>query len=131
MPSEWSRIDPAQDAVGRLILAAMGDEDLSDTLSMVSAELLEHAIKYGKSSRVRVAVHDETDRVVVSVTNAVEEGSRHLTSLRERLEWMRTFASPEEAYVAALGSVAETTPNAEQHGLGILRIAYEGRCVLE
>ncbi len=132
-PPEWSRIDPTREAVGLLVLAMFGDDDLRDALAMVSEELLENAIKYcSPESTVSLSIRHQPDGVVISVTNAVEAGSRHVDKLCRRIEWVRGFDDPEEAWVAALSRVYERRgaddPDA---GLGIVRIAFEGRCAID
>jgi hypothetical protein len=129
-PADWSRIDPTREAVSLLVLAVFGRSDLRDSLAMVSAELLENAVKYSKSmGGVRLSIRNESKGLVVAVTNMVEEGSRHVASLRGRLEWLNSFADPEQAYAAALREVS--VRGGEESGLGIVRIAYEGGCGLD
>jgi hypothetical protein len=131
LPAEWSKIDPTREAVGLLVLALFGNDDLRDALAMVSEELLENAIKYSRpGSTVGVAITDSDGGVVIAVTNVVDESSRHLTHLRERIDWIATFPSAADAYGAALARVYERKDRTET-GLGIARIAYEGRCHLE
>lgn len=130
IPPEWSRIDPTRDAVGLLVMAMFGDDDLRDALAMVSEELLENAIKYcAPDSAVSIAIRNEGDRVTIAVTNVVDGDSAHLDLLSERVAWLSRFASPAEAYAAAISRVYEQgeRPPGEP-GLGIVRIAYEGRC---
>lgn len=130
IPPEWSRIDPTREAVGLLVLAMFGDDDLKDALAMVSEELLENAIKYcAPDTTVSIAIRHEGDRVVIAVTNVVNADARNLELLNERVAWIRGFPSPAEAYAAAIGRVYEQgeRPPGEP-GLGIVRIAYEGRC---
>jgi hypothetical protein len=127
IPPDWSRIDPTREAVGLLVMAMFGDDDLRDALAMVSEELLENAIKYCKpDSVVSLSIRHQAESVIIAVTNAVEEGSRHLGTLRKRIEWMRSFGTATEAYSAALARVGM-----DDAGLGIVRIAYEGRCGID
>jgi hypothetical protein len=130
IPASWERIDPTREAVGLLILARFGDGDLRDALAMVSAELLENAIKYSPpASRVGLSITDGDDGVLIAVSNAVDERSAHLPELRERIEWIARFPSPEAAYQAALTRV-RADDDRSAAGLGIARVAYEGGCEL-
>ncbi len=133
LPPDWSRIDPAREAVGLLVLAVSGDDNLRDALAMVSEELLENAIKYSKpETSVSLRVHEGDAGVVVSVRNAIDDGQRaHADALRERVAWMRTFPSASQAYTAAIRGVSTRPRPTEDAGLGIVRIAYEGRCGVE
>ena len=130
IPPEWSRIDPTREAVGLLVMAMFGDDDLRDALAMVSEELLENAIKYcAPDTTVSITIRNEGPKVAIAVTNVVDGGSAHLGVLAERIAWLTQFPSPAEAYTAAIGRVYEggERPPGEP-GLGIVRIAYEGRC---
>src|SRR5262245_37183932 len=127
LPAVWERIDPVREAVRKLV-GVFADEELQDALSMVSAELLENAVKYGKpSSDIRLSVGVSSGSIVIEATNAVEPGSAHVHSLEERVRWLQAFDDPLEAYTAALERVY-TGDAAGGSGLGIVRIAYEGGC---
>ena len=130
IPPEWSRIDPTREAVGLLVQAMFGDEDLRDALAMVSEELLENAIKYSAPGKaVSLSIRHGGDRVTVAVSNAVDASSEHAAVLRERVEWLRQFPDAASAYRAAIGKVYAQPARADgEAGLGIVRIAYEGRC---
>jgi hypothetical protein len=133
IPTEWGRIEPAREAVGHLIEAVFTDHDLKDALSMVCAELLENAIKYGKpnSRGVRLQLNEDPEGLIIAVTNAVEDGSHHMSVLREKIDWIRAFSDPTEAYMAALAQVYERPEEEQNGGLGLVRIAYEGGCSLD
>lgn len=132
IPPDWSRIDPTREAVGMLVLAMFGDGDLRDALAMVSEELLENAIKYSKAGTpVTLSIRKEGERVTIAVTNEVDERSAHLGALRARIDWMRSFDTAADAYSAAIGRVYERKVSGDDPGLGIVRIAYEGRCGID
>ena len=138
IPPEWSRIDPVRQAVGLCVAAVLANDDLRDALAMVCAELLENAIKYGKPDPRGVCVQLQQRpigtqiEVTLSVTNAVEQASHHLAMLQQRIAWIRTFESPGEAYMAALTTVYERAEaQGGEGGLGLVRIAYEGGCLLD
>jgi len=134
IPPDWKRIELVRKAVGFCVWAAFGRGDLRDSVSMVSAELLENAVKYSLSgSEVLISITEEAERVVVAVTNEVDDGSPHIALLRKRLDWAHAFSTPAEAYMAALSEVFdqnELAPSGEG-GLGLVRIAYEGGCTID
>lgn len=127
VPSESARIELLRDAVGRIAAAAWGAAR-GEALAMVTWELLENAVKYGRSRSdpVTLAIEEHDDRVVVSVGNAVDEASRQVISLEQQLTWLGGFADPAEAYLAALQRVYDQ-PDASPR-LGLARVAYEGGC---
>ena len=129
LPSDWERIDSVREAVSRCALAVYGDEELRDELAMVAAELLENAMKYGASgSDVQLVIGEAEGALQVTVTNAVEPGSPHLVALRKRVEWLRSYADPAEAYQQAISEIYGG--DAQDGGLGLVRIAYEGCCTV-
>jgi hypothetical protein len=126
---EWPNVARAREAVSLLVVGIYGDDDLRDALAMVSAELLENAIKYAApESRVRLSIQENTDTISVSVTNALA-GLDEVENLESRLEWLRAHDDAAAAYTAALAR-ASATPTSGG-GLGILRIAYEAGCAID
>lgn len=121
---EWHNVTRASEAVALLVLGSYGDGDLRDALAMVSAELLENAIKYADPQRlVKLAIHEDASDIVVAVTNAVVR-SEEVQRLADRLAWLRSHDDPAAAWAAALAQA--TSPAGARSGLGIVRIAHEG-----
>jgi hypothetical protein len=131
-PAEWNRIDAVREAVSRSLGAAYGQDEVRDALAMVSAELLENAVKYGLPHSVQFSLREEADRIVVDVANQIAGDSAHLEALRQRLAWVHSFPSAEQAYLAALSEIYEKDPQeAQDHsGLGLVRVIFEGGCEL-
>jgi hypothetical protein len=129
--ADWERIDFVREAVAKCTVAAFGDCELKNTLAMVSAELLENALKHGQPERgVTVTLGADAEHLVVTVGNFVEKSSQHPRTLERRVMWIRRFANPHDAYVAALRDVYQGRGPDCDSGLGIARISYEGRCQL-
>jgi len=130
--TDWNRIDSVRQAVSHCVAAVFGDVELKDSLPMVSAELLENAFKYGLPDEdVTLSLVSDANEVVLTITNAVAAGSRHLPVLKARLSWLMQFGDPFVAYTAALQQVYDGSgPDAPESGLGLVRIYYEGRCRL-
>jgi hypothetical protein len=126
MPLDWDRIDTIREAVALCLRATYDDDELGSAISMVSAELLENAVKYGSSGAVvRISLEELADSVKVVVTNPVDRPCSHAGTLQQRLAWLSGFADPRKAYVAAL---EQAYHDASEGGLGLARIAHEGRC---
>jgi hypothetical protein len=129
---EWSSIDPLREAIGRLVGVLLGEEE-SDAVAMVSCELLENAVKYGRrgAGPVGLSIAHRGGAVVIRVTNAVDEGSPDVAALKQHLAWLRSFADPADAYMLLLGNVFEGAGDAGDAGkLGLARVASEGGCTL-
>jgi hypothetical protein len=130
LPSDWERIDSVREAVSRCAVAVFDDEELQNELAMVAAELLENAMKYGTSGNdVLLVVGEEAGTLRVTVTNAVEPDSPHLTALRNRVDWLHGYPDAAEAYQQALAEIYGG--NLDGSGLGLVRIAYEGCCAID
>ncbi len=125
---EWSKIDLIREAIGRLTEAALGAEH-RDAIAVVGCELLENAVKYGRSDAPAIFLHiEEKERsVLVSVRNEIDAGTPHVGSLRAHVHWLGSFGSAAEAYMAALSRVYEGgDPSPDDGRLGLARVAYEG-----
>ena len=91
IPAQWERIDSVREAVGLSIGAVFGDQALKDAIAMVSAELLENAVKYGETEggSVRLSIERTRDRIEIRVTNPIPAASTHARALRDRLARVR------------------------------------------
>jgi hypothetical protein len=128
MPAEWDRVDSVRQAVAFCVQAVFGDEDLREALAMVAAELLENAVKYGKpESPVELNVDETPELITIRVTNRLANGADSAKPLLERVAWVKSFENPLAAYMAAL----ENTYGDEEGGLGLVRIAHEGGCLVD
>jgi len=128
---DWDRVEPVREAVARCVRATYASEEMSDALSMVAAELLENAVKYGSGGATINFALDDRDGPTVSVSNTVEDHSPHPEKLRRRIEWVSSFADPEEAYLQTMTRVYQSGNLVEgSSSLGILRIAHEGHCAI-
>lgn len=129
---DWNDVERVRASVWNCITAALGPDDARDALAMVAAELLENAVKHGSANdgappmRMRLRVAPSRGVIVVENTVASERCAERVL---QSLEWMRGFASSEEAYYARLLALAEA-PDEGGSGLGLARVAYEGGCVL-
>lgn len=131
---EWANVDLLRTSVQNCFTAVFSDVDGCHALSMVTAELLENAVKYGswgahgeQAFRLRVIGHP--NRALVSVENPIEADDPKVTELLETLEWMKGFDSPADAYRSKLLSIADTSERPMGLSkLGIVRVAYEGSC---
>jgi len=133
--NEWSNIELVRTAILNCFAAVFNDLDSCRTVATVISELLENAIKYGdwdnKSGHLlHLAITGEEQRVTVSVEHPVNVKSEDVARLQKTLAWLATFSRPEEAYRARLNQFAEAPPELGISRLGLVRIAYEGNCVL-
>jgi hypothetical protein len=129
---DWKGIDPIREAVARCVeVAYRGEDGLDEALAMVTAELLENAVKYGNAEDFGIAfsLRGDPDRLEVTVSHAAGNDPRHLANLLRRVQWLGQFSDSAEAYHAALEEIYLQAPvNSGAGGLGIVRIAHEGGC---
>lgn len=130
--AEWSRIGLVRKAVAASVSVLVADGVLSQDLAMVSAELLENAVKYGSSGTVSFSLEIEGGLAVIRVANDVEGSGDSKRKLRSRLEWIESYPDPTDAFVEALRQVAESADSERtSSGLGLIRIVSEGGCALD
>ena len=57
--------------------------------------------------------------------------AKNLKILDKTIQWIRGFQNPLEAYTERLKEVSKKPLNDENSGLGLVRIAYEGKAILD
>lgn len=123
---EWRNVTRASEAVALLVQGTYGDDNLRDAIAMVSAELLENAIKYAHPQKlVRLEIREDASSIVVQVTNAVVQ-PEEVQRLAARIDWLRNQPDAAAAWVTALSLATTSTSPSGRPGLGIIRIAHEG-----
>jgi len=127
LPSDWEQIEVVRQAVALCVGAVFGEASTRDAIAMVSSELLENGIKHGlPAAPVRLSLEESAEVFSVVVTNSVASSS-NTAALVDRIAWLKSFATPREAYTAAMmKSLEEMT----EGGLGLPRIAHEGGCAV-
>jgi hypothetical protein len=113
--------------------SGLGDDEAYQ-LSMVAQELLENAVKYGAFSgaeRIGLGVRMGSEDVTVEVKSRVGVDDANLRRFDQMIQWIRGYQDPFEAYVERLKQVSARPYSHGESGLGLARIAYEGRCALD
>ena len=132
---DWDTVKATWDASQAMLRESGLDNDDAYALSMVSQELLENAVKYGKFERgdaVAFEIRVSDEFVTIEVRSPVSEsGESALREFDHMVQWVRSFADPFEAYVERMRAVSSQPYAAGKSGLGLARIAYEGRCLLD
>ncbi len=131
----WSNIDLLQISILNCLTTIFQNSDYCQLVSMIARELLENALKYGdwgkrQDSTLSLHVYCSERGVDVEVTNPVAE-RRHFDKLSERIRWIKSFPTAQEAFFTRMLQIAEFQNQGRESGLGLVRIAYEGRCELE
>jgi hypothetical protein len=133
--SDWANVDRLRTSIQSCFTAVFNDFEGCQSLAMVTGELVENAIKYGDwtaadDRRFRLRVWGEGRSAHVLVENPVQHGTSDAAEVLNTLGWMRRFHSPIDAYRAKLLEIAAADRGAGSSKLGLVRIAYEGNCLL-
>ena len=132
---DWSEIDHVREATGEFLRARGFHAETVDAVAMVLSELLENANKYGvfvddEMITVRLSVYASS--IIVEVQNPVaEEAAPKLAVLDRTVQWIRSFQDPFQAYVERVRVVSGQDLYSKESGLGLVRIAYEGRSLID
>ena len=107
-----------------------------NALTMVISELIENSIKYGNfkvpENKVILTVHIGPRVVTVEVVNPVDETAHdHLKRLDKTIQWIRGYQDPFQAYTERIRAVSKRPLHDIESGLGLVRIAYEGKSILD
>jgi len=134
--SDWGEVGRVNQAVGEFLSGCGLPSEGVDKYTMVVCELVENGIKYGHFSdekdavMVRVWISGATISVLVS--NPVGTYSRtYLSELDRTIQWVRGFQAPFEAYIARMKAISREPLEGDKSGLGLVRITYEGRAILD
>ncbi len=133
---KWEQIEKVR-RKARSFLKNQGlSKDVIDALTMVSSELVENGLKYGfyegPETRLNVNLYIQEGQVIVEVTHPTGAGATsHLRRLDKTLQWIRGFQDPFQAYLEKLKEVARKPIHDSESGLGLVRIAYEGKAIID
>jgi len=132
---DWDTIKATWDPC-QTYLAEQGlDPDTAYALGMVAQELLENGVKYGGFSpgrdRILLAIDALCDPLLIEVRTPLGEEAGRLEELDAMVQWIRGYQSPFEAFVERLKQISTRPQVSTQSGLGLVRVAYEGQCLLD
>lgn len=136
LPPVWDSTREWWDESKRFFTEHGLDADDSYAMAMTTSELLENAVKYGDWNRApteRIGLVLEVDgrAATVEVESPAADDAGALRRLDDQVQWMRGFQSPFEAYVERLKQLSSQPYREGESGLGLLRIAYEARCLVD
>jgi len=111
-------------------------ENISHSLVMIVSELMENSIKYGDfsagSSMIQIAVKLKTSSAIIELVNPTgSSNKKELQNLDRTIQWIRGYQDPFEAFLERLRNVSKMPLDDSESGLGLVRIAYEGKAVLD
>jgi hypothetical protein len=134
VPPEWNAVKAVWDPCRTMLEGAGLGPDEAYALAMVAQELLENAVKYGSTDSaggLEMRLRVDPEDVTVEVASRVGVDDAHLRTFDRTVQWIRSFQDPFEAYVERLKQVSAEPYAHGKSGLGLTRIAYEGRCAID
>ncbi len=133
--ADWDRVKEVWEPCMQFFASSGWSQDESYALCMTAQELLENAVKYGSFDPTRPTIELTIDvkgpDVTIQVSSPTHANPLSLKKLDDTIQWIRGYQSPFEAYVEKLKEVSAQPFVAGESGLGLARVAYEGRCILD
>jgi len=134
--ADWSEMARVNEEAGEYLASCGLSAEAVQMYTMVVCELVENAIKYGnfvdEEDRIEVHVSVASPTISVQVTHHCREtGGAALRDLDRTVQWLRSYQAPFEAYVARMKAISREPLDAGKSGLGLARITYEGRALLD
>ncbi len=132
----WDEIEIVRKKSSEFLESQGLSKDSAQAFTMVISELVENSIKYGhfgpNNSQVLVDIQFSPNSVIAEVSNPIgRKDANNLKILDKTIQWIRGFQNPLEAYTERLKEVSKKPLNDENSGLGLVRIAYEGKAILD
>jgi len=133
---DWEEIEKTRKNFGQFLKEHGLIKDLINSQEMVLSELLENSIKYGnfKKSGSNIIINLFIDRsiIIIEVNNPIDDKSaEHLKRLDKTIQWIRGYQDSFEAYTEKLKEISKRSFEDEESCLGLARIAYEGKAILD
>lgn len=134
--AKWDEIEKARKKSSQFLASHGLPYDNVQAFTMVVSELIENSMKYGtfapSKNNVVVDISIDDNVVTAEVVNPVDKSVyNHLKELDRTIQWIRGHQDPFEAYVERLREVSKKPLNDEESGLGLTRIAYEGKAIVD
>ena len=133
---DWDELERIRLEAGQFLERHGLADQVNHSTVMVLSELLENSVKYGsfsrKTDKVSVTLDLSPELITVEVSNPISDSSLpDLATLDKMIQWVRGFQDPFEAYVKRLREISKKPLDDKESGLGIVRIAYEGKVALD
>ena len=134
---KWHEIEKIRKKCNQFFRSnGLSSNDDVHALIMIISELIENGIKYGNftlpGNNVIIEIGVADNIVTVEVVNPVDDTAYyHLEKLDKTIQWIRGYQDPFEAFVEKLKEVSKKPLDDEESGLGLVRIAYEGKAILD
>jgi hypothetical protein len=132
----WENLESLRENTGKFLNDNSFEKHIVDSLVMTTSELAENAIKYGEleqnKGKIFISIDIYTNEVIIEVKNKIRNyDDEELKKLDETIQWIRGFQNQYQAYMEKLKYISAKNLKDGESGLGLVRIAYEGQCILD
>ncbi|MDH5721084.1 MAG: ATP-binding protein [Spirochaetia bacterium] len=132
----WEEIDIVREQVNSFLTKNNFKQETVYAMVMTASELVENAVKYGadnlQKDKITISVDILPREIIIEVKNKIKpENRKEMKMLDETIQWIRGFQDHFEAYLDKLKHVSTKKLAEGESGLGLVRIAYEGRSILD
>jgi hypothetical protein len=133
---DWNKLEGIRNS-GENFLKYHGiEENDKNSLIMIISELVENSIKYGNFedsiSEIIINLDIRKNTITIEVNNPINEIKvAHLKRLDKTIQWIRGYQDSFEAYIEKIKIISKKPLEDEESGLGLTRIAYEGKAILD
>ena len=136
LEAKWDEIEKVRNASISFLHSHKVLDETVQALTMVIGELMENAIKYGrftsKEDKVTANISIDGNVITVEVVNPVDErANKNLKRLDRIVQWIRGYQDSFQAYVERMQEISIKPLSDEESGLGLVRISYEGKSILD
>jgi hypothetical protein len=134
--AEWDEIEKVREMGSKFLKNHGFSSDVINSLIMVTSELIENSIKYGNfkkpKNKVNVILNITENLLTIEVNNPVDKNTTSdLRRLDRTIQWIRGYQDSFEAYIERMKEISKKPLKDEESGLGLVRIAYEGKAILD
>jgi hypothetical protein len=133
---ERSEIEAAMEESRKIFRLNEFPDSVTAMLSMVIGELLDNALKFGcymnSDNMITYSIEINDEKVIMEVKNPINEHDEyHLRRLDKTIQWIRGHQNPLEAYMKKTKEIASLPKDDPEKGFGLVRIAYEGKSIID
>ncbi|TFH00940.1 MAG: ATP-binding protein [Calditrichales bacterium] len=134
--ASWAKVEWVREKTTKFLETHGFSQVTVYSMAMIISELVENSIKYGHfctpEDEIFVRLNISRNLLTMEVHNPVDDSATiHLKRLDRTIQWIRGYQDSFEAYIEKLKEISKKPLEDEESGLGLVRIAYEGKAILD
>jgi hypothetical protein len=129
-------IDKAGEKSSNFLKSHGFSDDAIHAQIMILTGLIHNGIRYGKftpsKNKITAHIHIAENTITFEVKNPVDKTCfERLKELDKTIQLIRGYQDPFEAYLLKQKEVSQNSTGSEANGLGLARIACEGKAIVD